>query len=176
MLDYIRDQRIFYQALGKEARDLLLWRYFGALWEDVERFKEFAPKLRTQHGLKRQLGKESNFISDLRKCRLAVHTANETTYLEALAANFPSIIFWDPRYYTVRESLQPLFDELASAEILHYTPESAAHKLTEIYRDPAEWWGRADVQEARRGFCAALARTSDDWLIQWREELRSLAG
>lgn len=174
MLLYFREQQSFYGALNEEVRELLLWRYFNDPWEDKERFMAFAPNLRVQRGLKKQLGKESDFISELEKCRLAIHTGNETTYLEALAANFPSLVFWNPAYYEVRESLQSVFDELVAAGILHYTPESAAAKLNEIYSDPATWWKSQMVQNARKRFCDALACTREGWLAEWTSELREI--
>ena len=173
MLRYINEQERFLRRLCSEPRDLLLWRYFNDLWEEQDRWKEFYPQLKMQRGHKKQLGKESDFISELKKCRLAIHTANETTYLETLAADFPSLIFWNPVYYEARESLQPYFDELRAVGILHYTPESAADMVNKIYKDPGQWWNSPDVQNARKNFCDRLARTSDDWLGQWKEELNS---
>jgi len=174
MLAYFKEQQSFYAALSEEVRELLLWRYFNDPWEDKDRFMEFAPNLRVQRGLKKQLGKESDFISELKKCRLAIHTANETTYLEALAANFPSLVFWNPAYYEVRESIRPVFDELEAVGILHYTPESAAAKLNEIYFDPATWWKSQKVQNARKRFCSAVACTHEGWLAEWVGELREI--
>ena len=174
MLTYVKEQRRFYEALSDEVRELLLWRYFNDPWKDKDRFREFAPNLRIQRGLKKQLGKESDFISELKKCRLAIHTANETTYLETLSANFPSLVFWNPAYYEVRESLQSVFDELVAVGILHYTPESAAAKLNEIYFDPATWWESAVVQNARKRFCSALACMHEGWLEEWVGELTKL--
>lgn len=174
MLTYFREQQSFYEALNEEVRELLLWRYFNDPWEDKERFMAFAPNLRVQRGLKKQLGKESDFISELKKCRLAIHTGNETTYLEALAANFPSLVFWNPKYYEVRESLQSVFDDLVAVGILHYTPESAAAKLNEIYFDPDTWWKSQMVQKARKRFCDALACTREGWLAEWTGELREI--
>ena len=136
MMHYFDQQKKFFNTLTEGAKDLLLWRYFNDPWEDVDRVKDFAPNLKVQHGSKKQLGKKSDFIKELNKCRLAIHTANETTYLEALSSNFPSLLFWDPEFYNVRAELAPVFDALVDAGILHYTPESAAQKLNEVYENP----------------------------------------
>jgi putative transferase (TIGR04331 family) len=173
MLQYIREQERFVTALQPYARDLLLIRYFNDLWEEPARWRAFDPGLRLQHGRKKELGRESDFIAELRKCRLAVHTANETTYLEALAANFPSLIFWNPSLFEVRDSVEPDFDALRTAGILHDTPESAAEQVNRIAGDVRGWWATAAVQDARRAFCAHLAHTSTTWLQEWRAELRA---
>ncbi|MDH5524794.1 MAG: LIC12162 family protein [Desulfobulbaceae bacterium] len=174
MLVYFDEQRKFYEALTDEVRELLLWRYFADLWEDKDRFMDFAPNLKIQRSIKKQLGKESNFISELKKCRIAIHTANETTYLETLSANFPTLVFWNPVYFEVRESLQSEFDELLNAGILHYTPESAAEKLNEICFDITTWWESDVVQNARKRFCRALACTNEGWLAEWVNELKEI--
>lgn len=119
------------------------------------------------------MGNESDFIKELKKCRLAIHTANETTYLEALSANFPSIVFWNPTYYETRESLQPYFNKLYIAGVLHYTPESAADMVNKIYRNPEQWWNSPDVQNARKSFCDRLAYTNEGLVEQWKEELNT---
>ena len=67
---------------------------------------------------KNNFWKNSDFLDSLQKCRLAIHTANETTYLEALSSNFPSIIFWDKRFYQIRDNAKPFIDELVKNEIL----------------------------------------------------------
>ena len=172
MILYFEEQQDFYEALRDEAKDLLLWRFFNEPWEDLDRIREFAPNLKVQRGLKKQLGKESDFISELKKCRLSIHTANETTYLEALSSDFPSLVFWNPLYYEVHEELQPFFDELEAVGILHYSPVSAATKLNQIYKSPGEWWYSRSVQEARKNFCDALAITGDDLVEQWQSELK----
>lgn len=173
MLVYINEQERFISRLCGEPRNLLLWRYFNCLWEERDRWKEFDPQLRTQLGHKKHLGNESDFIKELKKCRLAIHTANETTYLEALSANFPSIVFWNPTYYETRESLQPYFNKLYIAGVLHYTPESAADMVNKIYRNPEQWWNSPDVQNARKSFCDRLAYTNEGLVEQWKEELNT---
>ena len=64
--------------------------------------------------------------------RLSVCTYNATTVLEILVSNFPTIIFWNPTLFELRDSAQPYYDELRKASILHDTPESAAIKVNEV--------------------------------------------
>ncbi len=173
MVRYMNEQARFLRELCAASRDLLLWRYFNDLWEERERWEESNPGLKVQRGRKKQLGQESDFLVQLKKCRMAVHTTNGTTYLEALAANFPSVVFWNPDDCATRESQRPCFEVLRAAGILHYSPESAADQVNAVYKNPAAWWTAPNVQRARKDFCHHLARTSDDWLGQWKDELAS---
>ncbi len=173
MLRYIDEQTRFGLGLCKEASELLVWRYFNELWEERDRLMACMPGLKTQRAAKNQLGRKSAFMRVVRRSRLTVHTANETTYLETLAANFPTVAFWNPDLYEIRASLQPDFDMLRDVGILHFTPESAADAVNRIHADPLGWWRSHDVQVARAQFCSRLACTSDDWLAQWTTELGS---
>jgi len=103
----------------------------------------------------------------MRECRLFIGNNNGTTYLEAFAANFPSILFWNPVQWELRESAKPFFDDLQRVGILHYTPETAAELVNDIYEDPMSWWMQDEVQMAKNNFCYEFARTSKNWLKEW---------
>ena len=102
---------------------------------------------------------------------MSIITANSTTFLETFAANYPTVIFWNPNYFELRESAQHYYDDLKNAGILHDSPESAATKVNEIFEDPMFWWLSEKVQSSKDRFCSRFARTSDDWIAQWKKEL-----
>ena len=85
--------------------------------------------------------------------------------------NFPTILFWNSKYIEVRDSVKSYFDDLRRVGILHDTPESAATKVNDIYDDPHSWWTSNEVQEVKDSFCYQYARSSDDWIVQWKEKL-----
>ena len=97
-----------------------------------------------------------------------------TPFLESFAANFPTIIFWNPYFSELRDSAKPYFDELREVSILHDNPKSAAIKVNEVYEDPMAWWGSPDVQMARENFCRRFAWTSPDWISDWKKEFEKL--
>ena len=107
----------------------------------------------------------------LSRCTLCVSTYNGTIFLEAFTANYPTLLYWNPEYFELRPDAKPYYDELHSAGILHYTPESAARKVNEIYKDPLEWWHLPEIQNAKDYFCKRFAYIGKDWLDEWRSEL-----
>ena len=111
------------------------------------------------------------FYTSLNSSRLCVSTYNATTYLETLAANYPTLMFWNPVHWELRPDAQGLFDLLRKAGILHDTPQAAATKLNEIYPVTNEWWQSAEVQQARRAFCETFVYTGHDWMHEWKREL-----
>lgn len=174
MLRYFDDQVELLKHVRPEVKDLLLWRYFNALWDEDRRLRDIAPGLKMQRGLKHELGRKSDFVIAVQKSRLSLHTCNSTTYLQTLAANVPTVVFWNPNYEEVRaEAIRPL-ERLSKVGILHLTPQSAAAHLNRVYADPDKWWRTAAVQAARQEFCDSLAFTHSDWFRMWRNELSSL--
>ena len=85
----------------------------------------------------------------------------------------PTIIFWNPNHWEIRESAKPIFDTLLSAGIFHANPQSAASQVNEIYQDVQSWWMSVKVQKAREIFCDRFANTSKP-LVRLKEELLQL--
>ncbi len=107
--------------------------------------------------------------------RLCVNTANATVILETLSRDFPTVAFWDPKYWELRAEAEPYYQMLREAGILFDTPAAAAAHIAAIAEDPAGWWSGAKVQDARRRFVDVYARRSKDWCRQWRTTLRELS-
>jgi len=111
----------------------------------------------------------------LASCRLAVFDHPGTTYLEGLALNVPTVLFWRPSLWEEREPARPFFAELRKALILHDDPKTAAAHASAVYDDPWRWWGSEEVQAARRRFVERFAYARADWVKLWTEALRSEA-
>lgn len=94
-----------------------------------------------------------------------------TTLLEAMAAEVPLVLFWNPERFAMRPSAVGPFDELRRARILHDTPEAAAAHVNEIVDDIESWWADPGVRDARGQFRHMFARSSPHWLNEWKNEL-----
>ena len=104
-----------------------------------------------------------DFPVRLLRCRLAVLDHPVTTLPIALAANVPTVAFWDPRHWPMSPEAEPLFDGLRSVGILHDDGAAAAQQVNAVWDDVADWWRRPEVQAARRAWCRQYARTSPVW-------------
>lgn len=169
MLAYFDDQQRFAKSVEPEVLDLLLLRLyphdFG--WDAASRLHDAMPHLKTYQG-------RTPLIKQLNRSRLFVGTYNSTTFLETFVADYPTVIFWNPAHWELRAGAQAAFDDLRRAGILYDTPEAAASKVNEIYRDPQDWWREQSVQRAKERFCAQFAVVRDDWLREWNTELLQL--
>ena len=170
MLSYFDDQYRFVRALSEESQSLLLVRPYllnDYGWDEKDRWADELPEIECYDGSK-------SMTEQLAESSLFIGTYNATTYLETFAVNHPSVLFWNPDHWELNETAQPYFEELCRVGILHYTPESAAKKVNEICNDPLSWWQQSGIQQAKDNFCRRFAHTSNDWLRQWKSELKRL--
>lgn len=169
MLSYFNDQFRFVRTLSKENQKLVLVRLHRRKneWSQMARWNSEFPEIECYKGSK-------SMLDLLRESRLVICTYNSTTYLEAFAANFPTVIFWNPDHWELNSSAQTYFGELRRVGILHNTPESAAALVNEIAHNPISWWNQPAIQKAKDEFSFQFARTSDNWLYEWKKELNSL--
>jgi putative transferase (TIGR04331 family) len=169
-LDYLNDQIAFLNAVSPNARELIRVRqkikYFD--WGEESRLKDA--------GFEKQMDNSNKpFLERLKDTRLCITTCNLTTYLEAFAANFPTLLFWNPLHWELRPQAQPFFDELRQVGILHDTPESAAYQLNKIYENTMDWWLESERQKVVNKFKEEFALTSEDWLMKWKNEFMDIA-
>ena len=105
------------------------------------------------------------------KCKLLVMDNPDTTLNIALAANIPTIGFWDKQSWAMAKQAIPFFDTLENAGILFQKGQDAAKKINEIWDDVESWWSQELVQKARKNWCYQYARTSKFWWWEWIKEL-----
>ena len=69
--------------------------------------------------------------------------------------NFPTIIFWNPSYWVLREDALSQFSMLEEADVYHRSGVSASLHLQRVLFDSGEWWTSPKTQAARDkfGFC-----------------------
>jgi putative transferase (TIGR04331 family) len=168
---YLLLQARLLKVVCPEIAKILLVRFpnldYG--WSKGKRLVDIYPSVKIYQGT-------DSIYSQLQSSRLCIHDYLGTTWLETLSMNFPTVTFWDPKTVNILKSAQPYLDDLRRVGVLHDTPESAAKLVNEIYEDPISWWSSPDIQEVRGKFCHQFARTSDEWLSQWKEKLLDIAG
>jgi len=169
----IQEQILFIDSLNEEVRALLVARYCYDSENEIHEMKRLYPWLKMQSCEKvfYRYSMNTDFYEKLMKSRLVVFSCNETGYLETLASNFPTIIYWNPLYYEIKDELSPYFNELISVGIFHHSANSAAEMINSIYRNPLAWWLNDKTQKAVKRFCKALAYTDEKCIEIWKKEL-----
>ena len=117
---------------------------------------------------------EGRLTDHLQQTKIAVIDHMETSILESLSMNAPTIAFWNREQYALTPEAAPYFEPLYDAGILHDDPADAARKVNEIWEDVERWWRRPSVQTAKDDFCRHFARTSRNWRSDWSSWLSSI--
>ncbi len=109
-----------------------------------------------------------NMYDLLEESNLCICTNNTTTFLETLASNYPTIIFWDNALFEIREDAVNKMKLLEDAGILFYCPIKAANKVNDISKNIEEWWGNPILQKSVAEFSNNYAYKSKDWKKEWK--------
>jgi putative transferase (TIGR04331 family) len=162
---YLLWQSRFLASINSRLRLKIRGRFhatdFG--WDIAQRWRASYPEIKVETC-------DILFIRSLENCRLYVCDQLGTTFLEALSADKPTILFWDPAINELRPEAQPYYDRLRAAGILYDTPEAAADGVNVVYNNVMAWWNDPARQEARRIFCNRFAWTSSNAVNEWTGE------
>lgn len=169
-LDYFEDQCRFVQSLPDGLRKQVLVRLYAQDygWGQKQRWLDRFPGIALDEG-------EQPMASLVESTRIYISTYNATTYLESLSLNVPTIMFWNPLHWELRDSAVPFFESLKSVGIFHDTPESAARHMALVWEDVSSWWDNEVVQAARCEFCEQYAHTPQKPLMALKRVLREVA-
>jgi putative transferase (TIGR04331 family) len=164
--EYLAWQKRFVLKLNADTIEAISLRphFEDCGWNIVRRLTDVAPTLKVENWT-------VPFSERLKVCRLYVCDHYSTTFAEALAANKPTILFWNPHANALRTEAAPAFNSLLEQGVLFYSPEAAAIAVNTIYPDVEGWWNEPARQKAVRDFCRQYARTAPDSTKQWSDEL-----
>ncbi len=151
---------------SKAIADLRIRPHYADFgWNIVDRIKEHHPSIPIETW-------EVPFLKSLSECRFYVCDHLSTTFIEALAVNKPTVLFWDKENNELRADAKPVYDKLREVGVLYDTPEAAATAVSLIYDDVESWWNNPVRQEAIRYFCSRFARTSPNAVDKWADEFK----
>jgi putative transferase (TIGR04331 family) len=156
-LTYFNEQCAFINYLPSNIQSVLKVRLypkdFG--WNEQQRFKDNFPNV--------VFPLNTTPISTLStECKIIVSTYNSTTFLETLAKNIPTVVFWNSDFWELRVEAMPYFSILKEAGIFHESPESAANHVHQVWDNIESWWLSVDVQNAKKIFIDQFAAQSNN--------------
>lgn len=166
-LDFLEDQFSFVERLPIYIQNALTIRLYAQDWgwSQAARWRDRFPEVYLDDG-------HSNINELIGQSRLYIATYNATTFLESFAMNVPTIIYWNPCHWELREAAVPYFEELKRVGIFHETPESAARQVTAIWDDVDAWWGCSAVQEVVENFKRRYCFQPDNLLERVEQALQ----
>jgi len=167
-IDYIDRQRAFFTALpDRISRDFLIRPHplhFG--WFEKDRFRKWFPDIDFDDY-------SADLLQRLREAKLVVADNMNTSYLQAIGSNVPTILVWDRDRWSLNAKAERNFDRLRDAGVLYDDPAAAARAMTEIAADPVAWWTSKPVADAIGNFIRCYFQIDGGWLKPWREQLKA---
>lgn len=165
---YRRNKLAFVSALNEPVRQSLLYRPYKRAKTDLD------DALFMQTNIKNLRLCEGDLDEAILGCRLLVLDHPGTLLNVALAANIPTVCYWDPAAWPLAPEAVPFFDALAKAGIIYPNAATAAAQVTVVFENATIWWSSADVQIARIAWAHQFARTSKIWWWHWMRTLAKL--
>jgi putative transferase (TIGR04331 family) len=167
---YYPMKEAFFGALHRSTQARVLYRpylhEYG--WRERDRVKAMLSDVRFDESPRATPGMQS--------ASLVVIDHPGTSFLEALAINVPTILFWDSQQCPERDEAAPSFALLRKAGILFDDPRAAAEQVNRVTDDPGHWWKSGAVQDARAAFSSKFALTDPQWKAAWVKALKPLMG
>jgi putative transferase (TIGR04331 family) len=167
---YLDDQFEFYRNLSDPVSANVIIRLYphDYEWSQYDRWKDTFPNSKIDNG-------EDTFDKALVSSDLVIAGWNTTTYLESMSSGIPTVIFWNPEYFELREEASVLFKDLKKVGIYHTNPVDAANHVIKIWGDIKGWWNLPDVVAAREEFLNKYALSCDHLTDKLRSVLKSVS-
>ena len=120
-----------------------------------------------------QLAK-GDFYQELNAASLVICDHNQTTMIESLCSNKPTIIVWNSDYNKIDQLAVPFFEELAEVGIFYNCHKKAAAFINDILDKNAidDWWSDTSRQNAVSSFVAEYCKRNEQWISDYQKILK----
>lgn len=156
---YIKDQAIFLSCLSADIRRETISKLSRDTESVDRRIKDLITEDLNGHSFAYE---NANYWALLAESKLVIGTYNCTTFVESIALDIPTLLFFQPAHWELSKSAQPYFGELNRCGIFHESPNSAAKKVNEVWDNVDLWWNSLETSKARDNFRNWFARYSAD--------------
>ncbi len=163
--EYYQQKKEVYSLTDKIEKDLkknILIRLHSASEifrkDDYSEWKKYNPNIRIDRG--RGYTNQSKLYKN---ARAIVHCYDSTGILETLSANIPTFAYFQNLEHLNFETRND-YKELVNAEILHFSSNSLARKINEVYENIEEWWNEGARQKTLNFFVSKYANNRNKTL------------
>jgi putative transferase (TIGR04331 family) len=166
---YLDDQFEFYRNLSDPVSENVTIRLYphDYEWSQYDRWKDTFPNSKIDNA-------ETTIDKAFGSSDLVIAGWNATTYLESMSLGIPTVIFWNPEYFELREEASILFEDLKKVGIYHTDPVGAAKHVIKIWNDIEGWWNLPDVVAAKEEFLNKYALPCENFADKLKSVLKSI--
>ena len=151
--NYLKDAFLFVDSLSAVVQRSVVVRLAQTEkgWFHATRWRDRFPKIIIENG-------SQDIYRLMKNSRMVISTYNQTTILETLAFNIPSVLFCDLQQTPLRDTAVPFYAKLKQVGIFHDTPESAAEHINKVWNNVDSWWFSETVQAVVKEFTHQYCR------------------
>ena len=116
-----------------------------------------------------------DFYKDLDAATIVICDHNQTTFIESLNSNKPTVIVWNEDYNKIDPVAESVFAELAEVGIFYNCHKKAAVFVNDIAGQDNiyDWWMDANLQKAVASFVTEYGKRNEDWISDYQKLLNS---
>ncbi len=107
--------------------------------------------------------------SVLNESKLIICTYPETTFIESMISNVPTILVFLNDVWTFNEKFDDLVRNLKENNIIFSNVKDASNHVEEINKDPYKWWNSEVIKNSRNYFLKECGDVSQNWLNEWKQ-------
>jgi putative transferase (TIGR04331 family) len=119
-------------------------------------------------------GEDETFIQAIAKSRIVVTNYNGTTYIQTMALNVPTVVFWNKDLWEIDLRYTDIFNELNQAGVLFYSVQECAEFLNLNFETIEEWWSSEKVQISVKNFLNIFGNVNSNSLVAFAKQIASI--
>jgi hypothetical protein len=161
----VKETITFIMSLKEEIKHSLIYRpYFNdnCSLDNYKIIQSLSGNIRLQKG---------SINKKIYNSRLLIINNPGTVFHQRMAANLPTIAFWDRKMWGLSKQAESYFNTLSDVGIIYGNGKDASKKVNKIWDNIEKWWQLPHVQEARKEWCWHYARTSNHWRWDWMKAI-----
>ena len=112
---------------------------------------------------------DKKFTTVLRKSKLVICTYPETTFVESIVSNIPTILLCLKNIWEFDNNFKKVISLLYKNKIIFFDPNEAAKHVEKINHNPYLWWHNKNTRYAKKIFLKECANISKDWMTEWKK-------
>ena len=97
-----------------------------------------------------------------------------TTLSEALIANVPFALFYDPSHWDLHKDCENMINIMRKNKLYFEDPKQLSNHLNNIWPATNEWWNSQNVLDARNYLKNTTANLNKNWTNEWVTFLRNI--
>ena len=161
LLDDYNQKIIFIKSLNSDIKEKVKIRKFKDSdgWKITQRYID---DLSIEN-----ISTDFSFKGALNSSRVIVCTYPETTFLQSMHSNIPTILLFMKDYYELHPGVENMVQCLENANIIFNDPLKAAQHINQVWSNPLLWWSSTQVIYARKMFFEYCGSVDKDWQSNW---------